>query len=499
MWSLSVAGCRRLGVIGSLAVALGGWAAGTLPDRDPWGLWLSHGPRAAEAGTLLAYAGLTLLVVAWWRYGRLLALRPSSVRVHDGLTTLGWWAAPLLLAPPLYSADVYSYIAQGAMVVEGHDVYAAGPSVLDPAGLGGDAAASVGGHWTDTPAPYGPVFLLVAEGVVQATDGRIVPAVLGMRLVAVGALALIVWALLRLAPRGARDGALWLGALNPLMIVHVVGGMHNDGLMIALLLAGAALALRGRRWIAGSALVGLAMMIKSPAALGLLFIGVVLARETAGPPIRRWAKALLGPGTVAGAVAVAATLVSGTGFGWLRTQNVAGSIHTALSLTSDAGFALGRWMHYFSGTHPDPVKRAIQAMGLTLALALIAYLAAHVLRGLLDPVKALGLSLLVLVLLSPVVQPWYLLWAVPLLAATAWRGRTARAVAVLSAAFVYVTAPDGRTPAYAFAAAAVACAVAAHRTLRGEPAAVPAPARIPAPRHPEDHPSPAILFRPPIS
>ncbi|WP_236240203.1 polyprenol phosphomannose-dependent alpha 1,6 mannosyltransferase MptB [Streptomyces sp. CC228A] len=496
MWSLSVAGCRRLGVVGSAAVALGGWAAGTLPERDPWGLWLPRGARAAEAGTLLAYVGLTLLVVAWWRYGRLLVLRPSAVRIRDTLATLGCWAAPLLVAPPLYSADVYSYIAQGAMVVEGHDVYAAGPSVLDPAGLGGDAAASVGGHWTDTPAPYGPVFLLVAQGITVATDGRIVPAVLGMRLVAVASLALAVWALLRLAPGGARNGALWLGALNPLLLIHVVGGMHNDGLMAALLLAAAALALRGRRWVAGSALVGLAMMVKSPAALGLLFIGVVVAREAAGPPLRRAAKALLGPGSVAAATAVAATLAGGTGFGWLRTQSVAGSIHTALSFSSDLGYALGRSMHYFSGTHPDPVKRAVQAMGLTLALALIAYLAAHVLRGLLDPVKALGLALLVLVLLSPVVQPWYLLWAVPLLAATAWRGRTARGLAVLCAAFAYVTAPDGSTPAYAFAAAAVACAVAAHRTLR--PADAPAAARVPAPRRAEDHAGAALLYRPPI-
>lgn len=485
MWSLSVAGCRRLGVVGSAAVALGGWAAGTLPDRDPWGLWLPRGPRATEAGILLAYLGLTLLVVAWWRYGRLITERPSAVSVRDTLATLGWWAAPLLLAPPLYSADVYSYIAQGAMVLEGHDVYGAGPSVLDPRGLGGDAAASVGAHWTDTPAPYGPVFLLVAEGVTQITGGRIVPAVLGMRVVAVAALGLAVWALLRLAPRGGRSGALWLGALNPLVLIHVVGGMHNDGLMVALLLASAALALRGRRWIAGSALVGLAMMVKSPAALGLLFIGVVVGRETAGPPIRRAAKALLGPGAVAAAVAVAATLVSGTGFGWLRTQSVAGTIHTALSFTSDLGLALGRWMQYFSGTHPDPVKRAIQAMGLTLALALIAYLATHVARGLLEPVKALGLSLLVLVALSPVVQPWYLLWATPLLAATTWTGRTARAVAVLSAGFVYVTAPSGRTPAYAFALAAVSCAVAAYLMWRGE-GAPGSTARVPGPRRAEE-------------
>ncbi|WP_374986068.1 polyprenol phosphomannose-dependent alpha 1,6 mannosyltransferase MptB [Streptomyces fradiae] len=484
MWSLrSVAGCRRLGAVGSVGVALGGWAAGSMPARDPWGLWFARAQDTARPGVLLALAGLTLLVVAWWRYGRLVAAG-AAVGGRATAVTLGWWAAPLLLAPPLYSADVYSYIAQGAMVVEGHDVYRLGPSVLAPDGVGGAAAASVGGHWTDTPAPYGPVFLLLAELVAVVTAGSIVPAVLGMRAAALAALALLFWGLLRLAPRGSTSGALWLGVLNPLLLVHVVGGLHNDGLMAGLVLAGTALAVRRGRWVAGTVLVALAMMIKTPAGLALLFIGVVVGRETAGPLIRRVAKGVLGPGAVAAGVAAAATLCAGTGFGWLRTQSVAGTIHTALSLTSDLGAALGESMYYLSGADPDPVKRAVQAMGLTLALALVAYLASCVARGRVDPLHALGLAFLALVALSPMVQPWYLLWAVPPLAATAWNGRTGRAVTVLSAGLVYVTAPDGRTPAYGFALAAVACAIGAHLLLRRSDFA--GGVWLPSPRRAED-------------
>ncbi|MCP9974801.1 polyprenol phosphomannose-dependent alpha 1,6 mannosyltransferase MptB [Streptomyces somaliensis] len=299
MWSLrSVAGCRRLGAAGSAGIALGGWAAGALPAGDSWGLWFPRAQDAARPGTLLALVGLTLLVVAWWRYGRLVA-GGAAVPARAAAATLAWWAAPLLLAPPLYSADVYSYVAQGAMVVEGHDVYRHGPSVLAPDGIGGTAAASVGGHWTDTPAPYGPAFLLLAKAVAATAAGHIVPAVLGMRVVAVAALALVFWALLRFAPRRATAGALWLGALNPLLLVHVVGGLHNDGLTGGLLLAGTALAVRRGRWVAGSALVALAATVKSPAVLALLFIGVAVGREASGPLLRRVAKGLLGPGAVA--------------------------------------------------------------------------------------------------------------------------------------------------------------------------------------------------------
>ncbi|OEJ40696.1 hypothetical protein AR457_13160 [Streptomyces agglomeratus] len=483
MGTLSAVGYRRLGAVGSLAAAVGGTAAGRLPARDPWGIWVPHGSATTVAAAVLAYLGLTLLVVSWWRYGRLVA-RGAAGGVRGTLVTLVWWAAPLVLAPPLHSADVYSYIAQGAMVVEGHDVYTSGPSVLGPDELGADAAASSGAHWTDTPAPYGPVFLVLAKWVVLATDGRIVPAVLGMRIVALAALALIVWSTLRIARAcGASEtGALWLGALNPLLLIHVVGGMHNDGLMIGIMLAGVVCALRGR-WVLGSAVVALAMMVKSPAAVALLFIGAIVVRRTSGPLAWRVVKAFAVPALVAGAVAVVTTLLSGTGFGWLRTQSVAGSIHTALSLSSDIGLGAGELTRLLFGWDPQPVKRAFQLAGLVLALAVIGYAALATFRTVrpwrggrppharphapLHPVHGLGAALLALVVLSPMVQPWYLLWGMAAISATAWNGRLGRVLAVLSAALVYETHPNGSTPGYGFAMAGAVCVLGAV-LLRGE-------------------------------
>ncbi|CAM5238823.1 hypothetical protein SBADM41S_05174 [Streptomyces badius] len=149
-----------------------------------------------------------------------------------------------------------------------------------------------------------------------------------------------------------------------------VGGMHNDGLMIGLMLAGFVLALRGK-WIAGSALVGLAMMVKSPAAVSLLFIGVLVHAAATGPQWRRWVKGLLAPGLIACAVAGGATLISGTGFGWLDTQGVAANIHTALSVTSDVGLGLGELAHLLLDIDPELVKSAVQTLGLAVALGLI--------------------------------------------------------------------------------------------------------------------------------
>ncbi|MFI8322299.1 polyprenol phosphomannose-dependent alpha 1,6 mannosyltransferase MptB [Streptomyces sp. NPDC085529] len=443
MWVVSGSGCRWLGAGGALAVTVGGYAAGALPVIGGAPLWAPRASAAETAGAVLAALGLTVLVAAWWRYGVLLARGAAG----GALGTLAAWGAPLLLAPPLHSADVYSYIAQGAMVLEGHDVYGAGPSVLGPGDLGADAAASVGGNWTDTPAPYGPVFLLLAEAVVKLTGGAVVPAVLLLRLVAVAAVALLVWAVRGF---GKGDGALWLAVLNPLLLVHVVGGTHNDGLMAGLMLGGVLLAARGR-WVLGSVLVGCAVMVKSPAAVALLFVAVIVARRDG------LLKGLVLPPAVAGAVAAGASLLAGTGFGWLRTQSVAGAIHTPLSLTSDLGLALGTLV----ADDPEPVKAVVQKLGLLAAAVLILVLAWRAWRGRLDPVLGLGYSLVALVALSPMVQPWYLLWGTAAVAAVAWHSRAGQLLAVLSAALVYETQPAGHTPWYGFAAAGLVLALGA--------------------------------------
>lgn len=263
----------------------------------------------------------------------------------------------------------------------------------------------------------------------------------------------------------------------------MVGGVHNDGLMIGLMLAGLVLALRGR-WIAGSALVGLAMMVKSPAAVALLFIGVLVHASATGPQWRRWAKGLLAPGLVACAVAGGATLLSGTGFGWLHTQGVAANIHTALSVTSDIGLGLGELAHLLLGVDAEPVKSAVQTLGLAAALGVIVVLARRAMRGSMTPAHALGLSLLVLVALSPMVQPWYLLWGMAVVAATEQYGRLSAVLIVLSAALVYETHPMGATPPYGFVLAGLA-AVLGTLALRRTPV-VPPGVRLPGRRDPAD-------------
>ena len=75
------------------------------------------------------------------------------------VTCAGAWLVPMLLSPPLFTRDVYAYLAQGALALHGVDPYTAGPEVLS-----GPITDNVDGLWQTTGSPYGPLFLLLAKG-----------------------------------------------------------------------------------------------------------------------------------------------------------------------------------------------------------------------------------------------------------------------------------------------------------------------------------------------
>ena len=59
--------------------------------------------------------------------------------------------------------------------------------------------------------------------------------------------------------------------LNPLVLIHLIGGVHNEMLMVGLMAAGIALVLE-RRHVAGIVLVAIGVAIKATAGIALPFI-----------------------------------------------------------------------------------------------------------------------------------------------------------------------------------------------------------------------------------
>ena len=255
--------------------------------------------RVGPAALAISYSGIGLVVMCWFMIGRLTAPgRPRRLSRTQLTHTLAMWAVPFLVTPPIFSRDVYSYLAVGAMMVHGDNPYQSGP--YDTLGDSNPFAHQVDASWQHTSTPYGPAFLLIAKAVVLVSGNHVIIGVLLQRFVELIGIALIVWALPRLARRCGVDpvSALWLGALNPLLLFHLIAGGHNEALMIGLMLAGLEIALSLPplrrsigpavydlwRVVAGTAVITVAIGIKVTAAMALAFLAIALARRAGG----RW-------------------------------------------------------------------------------------------------------------------------------------------------------------------------------------------------------------------
>ena len=442
---------RRFGTVGALLMAIGALGAGANPVDNPvFGMRLLGLPaRNYTVSLAIICAGIAMVVLAWLWLGRL--AKPGRVRLLSRSQldrTVAMWAVPLALAPPLFSKDVYSYLAQSAMVARGIDPYTTG--VADGLGVADPLVRTIPNLWRDTPAPYGPLFLGLGRLITAIAGENVVASVLLHRVLALTGLAMIIWALPRLARRFGADPvcALWLGAANPLVLFHLVSGVHNEALMIGLMLVGLEVALRsptsGRSWPFGAVVISLAAMVKVPALLALAFLGVLLARRWGGR-LADLARAAGLLGAIAVGVTVAVGLGTRLGFGWLGALGTPNAVRSWLSPVTDLGSLGGNLGVLLGlGDHTEAVLPLTRDVGLVVAACVCAWLLWGCLRGKVDALTGLGVGLGAVVLLGPVVHPWYLLWGAIPLAGSATATGYRRAAVVLSVALALLVPPTGQ-------------------------------------------------------
>ena len=444
---------RRLGLTGSLMMAVGSLGGGALPVPQPLsGLRLLGLPdRNPTLSVAVIYTGMALVVIAWWRIARHLCAQPGAVDRGDLTRTALTWALPLAAAPPLFSRDVYSYLAQGAILARGLDPYRLGPA---PAlGVDHPLVRSVPALWRDTPSPYGPLFTLISRALIGVTGEDAVTGIFAQRAAALTGLALIVWALPRLARRAGADPdrALWLGAAHPLVLFHIVSGAHNDGLMVGLMVVGLEIGLRGLdsdaprlrdpRLLIGAVTVVAASAVKVPAILALGYLGLVWARRLGG----RWADvARVGGYLTAVTAAIYLPLTLAVGPRWITAPTQPTGVLSLMSPTTDLALVIGRVGGLMGYT--DPTGTALDVLTTLGAGAAVVIVAATLVATLCsdrDPLALLAVGMAAVAVLAVPTQPWYLLWALVPFAATAAPFRVLRWTALGTLATALLLPPTG--------------------------------------------------------
>ena len=229
-------------------------------------------------GVVAVYGGMVLFVRVWFGLYQTLRARPG-VPIRQLGYMLALWLTPLLVVAPLFSRDVFSYAAQGEMMSHHINPYHYGPGTLGS----GPYVSGVDPVWINTAAPYGPLFLMLAGWSASLSFHHALVTVLLLRLQSVVGIALIAYCIPKLARSFGRDPgpAFVLAVLNPLTLLALVGGAHNDAIMVGLLLAGVTAA-RCRHPAWGIVLCALAASIKVPAAMGIVYV----AWDWAGPLAR---------------------------------------------------------------------------------------------------------------------------------------------------------------------------------------------------------------------
>ncbi len=431
-----------LGFVAMLAIAIGGSLPSSPFKLEMPGVWFFGVPSTPGAShwgvyfTLAAvYGGLLLLMRVWWGMSRLYSRRPG-VPISRMMWVLALWSLPMMVIAPLFSRDAYSYAAQGEMVSHHMNPYLYGPFEL-----GNNAyTAPVDNLWGNAPAPYGPLFLQLDGLVARITLHNELATIVLLRLLALAGVLLMAACVPRLARLYHRDGAevFTLMVLNPVTILHLIGGAHNDALMLGLLVAGLTAA-KEKRPIVAILLCALATAIKAPAAIGILYVGWSWLGSQASTRDR--IRPVVTAGLIGAGVLAFFSYVSGLGWGWVTILGTPGAVRSWTAPTTSLALIFAGIAHVAHiGVGLGGVLTVTRFIGLLTAAIAGVWLLLNSDR--IGTLKALGITLLLFVVLGPVVQPWYLSWGLILLAPVAL-GRLRSLIIGLSMVTAFIELPGG--------------------------------------------------------
>ncbi|MEY4311551.1 MAG: hypothetical protein RLZZ571_321 [Actinomycetota bacterium] len=419
------------GFFGSLFLAFGSIGVGWFPlsaGALDWPIinFLQTNSLGQALARSLVVVGAALILQAWLIVG-IDALHNKIADLKVLYTAMGFWCAPLIFTPPLFSRDVFSYYMQGKLQLAGYNPYDSGVALV-----AGWFQSGVDPLWGEAPTPYGPAFLFIEKVVAYVSGNSALLGAFLFRLIAVAGVAALTVAIPFLARQhGISDvSALWLGAMNPLVIMHFVAGAHNDSLMVALVVVALVFALK-HRWVVAALLATAALAIKPVAIVILPFLAYISAESSWLSRIRQGMRI----GMVSVVSLFAMSYFAGVGpLGWLNALSTPGTVKSWLSPFTAIGLFTGAFADLLGfGNNVDQYVELTRQIGSVVMAIILMYLV-------LKPegrsaTRGAAFAFASLVIFGPVVQPWYLLWAIPLVAASGLSHRYVRVTVIVISAF----------------------------------------------------------------
>jgi Glycosyltransferase family 87 len=373
--------CVTYALLAALPAAPGSRLVGATAGGSPG--WLLGPFRVFGVSGLsgpVFYAGLWLALVLYV----LVLARSGDIPPRAAVWTVVGLHVLFLLAPPLLSQDVFSYIAYARLGVE----HGLSPYTHSPVDIPGDAVFAFAGSKSAV-SVYGPAFTLFTYPLAPL---GVAAAYWALKVVAAAASLGVVALVWRTAERLGRDPlrpALFVG-LSPLVLVHVVSAAHNEALVVLLTMAGVYAFVRGQPRAAGFWST-FAAGFKASAGLVVPYLFV------------RSRRVLIGVAAAAIVLLAAGLIGFGTGvFDSLGLLSSNQGRSSRLSLPYKVAELVG--------------NRGLVRLAFGLAFAAVAgWTLWRTWRGA-DPIRMAGWATLAILLASAWLVPWYLLWLLPLAA-----------------------------------------------------------------------------------
>jgi len=337
----------------------------------------------------------------------------SAILLASGISLVISVAAPLLL-----SRDVYTYAAYGRIDA----LYHHNPYVSTLSSFPHDPFVAVTpGQWVHTHSVYGPGFTLVSAAIARTWAGSAGATILAFKLLAGVAIAaatgFVALAAARIRPERAPFAAALVG-LNPVLVVHTVGGGHVDALIAALLAAALAIAATGPRALSARAIV-----------ITVLLTAACLVKAIIVPVLALWlwwrvhsdraqrGRILSAHLAVIAGLTLASVMPFLAGWHTLAPFATLGGVEAWASPSHLVGRAAQSIVGSLSGSSAGTgAARAVEAAFLLLYVLLVTRLARRIrtyhAAALAD---AWGVTLLLLALSMPYLLPWYAAWFAPFL------------------------------------------------------------------------------------